>query len=173
MKMELNFARAQARLENLVPEYAGDPRTIEGADASMFDADLYDKADDGRYVLNVGKRTAALQELQSLKLQADNERLTDEANRRTVVDELRRSLQAAGVKPGLTEAAAALFMQTHRFAIGDDGKVRVLDRYGSTGDCLQAAVRWIERDEHGDLKGRREPDGRGEFTRMIDALRQH
>src|SRR5690606_31626450 len=100
------------------------------------------------------KRDAALRELDALRLRDENDRLRDENDRRTVVDELRRNLRAVGVKPGLVDAAAAMFMQSHRFAIGDDGKVHVMGDAGPRTDCLQAAVRWIERDEHGDLKSR-------------------
>lgn len=172
MRLELNFDRAQARLENLPGEYAADPRSIEGADTTFFDPELYDKTDDGRYLLNTGKRNAALQELQSLRLQHENEQLKDASDRRTVIDELRRGLRAAGVNPGLVDAAAALFMTTHQFSIDDTGKVRIHDAHGAVSDSLQAAVRWVERDEHGRLKGRPQSSGQGEFARMIEQL-QH
>lgn len=173
MKLELNFDRAAARLESLPAEYAADPRTLEGADTTYFDPDLYDRAEDGHLTLSTARRDAALQELQALRLQHENEQLREQANRRTVVDELRRSLRAVGVKPGLIDAAAAMFMQTHRFGIDPDtGKVSVLGQGDNASDCLQAAVRFVERDEHADLKARSGSPGRGEFAQMAEAL-QH
>lgn len=169
MKVELNFDRAIAHLEDLAPEFASDPRGEEDFDARDFD--MYEEVG-GRFVLDEGRRAAMLGVFRTARVQAENERLRDERNRQTVIDELRRNLRASRVKPGLIDAAIALFLAQHRFAIDDSGKVFVLDGQGTMSDALAASVRWIERDEQGDLKGRSAPTGEdGEFSRMAAMLR--
>ncbi len=172
MKMTFGFDldEAAVRLQCLPPEYASDPREVEGG-AEVYNEHLYDVLEDGRHVLNTGKRDELVQEIGRLRLREENRRLKDEADRSRVISELRRVMRATGVKPGLVDAAVALHLETHRFAIDDDGKVHVLGPSGTVTDALQAAVRWIERDEHRDLKGGTVTTEEGEFTRMVAALR--
>lgn len=172
MKMQVDIERAMARLETLAPEFAGDPRQCEEFDQRDFD--MYREAEDGRFILDREKQADLLRAGRALQLQAENDRLHEQAERRAVVEELRRSLAGCGVNRGLVDAAAALFMTTHRFAVGPDGKVTVVGRDGSTGDCLQAAVRFVEREENKAMKSRDAgpSGGDGEFTRMVRQL-QH
>ncbi len=171
MKMKVDIEKAMARLETLAPEFAGDPRQCEEFDPR--DADMYREAEDGRFVLDTEKQADLLRAGRALQLQAENDRLREQAERRTVVEDLRRALAGCGVNRGLVDAAAALFMTTHQFAIGPDGKVSVVGRDGSTGDCLQAAVRFVEREENKAMKSRDTgPADDGEFTRMVRQL-QH
>lgn len=172
MKMTFGFDldEAAVRLQHLLPEYPCDPREV-GADASLYYPELYDAAEDGRHVLNTGKRDELLREYQRLRLREENRQLKEQADRARVVEDVRRNLRAVGVKATLLDGAAALFLAQHDVGIGDDGRMTIYGRYdGSITDCLQACVRFVERD-HASMKGGTVTTEEGEFGRMVAALR--